>query len=256
MSIREMTVDQVCDAMRTPPAGFLRVVATDADGTLWDGDVGDALFRHLIARDAVDARAREATRALCERFLPSVPEGLSAQAEALIAGHAAGLVPIEPLCDLEAEASGGRSCAEFDAFLAEVGGVFARRMRPESVELLTRLRGAGFAVHVVTGSLGALVEATLRAAGLAVDAVSGGSLRVRDGQVLPTLAQPIPLHEGKVDALRAAGRWPAAVAMGDGGWDASFLRGSALPLLVHARPKLVEAMKEHPSVARLSPVPW
>ncbi|MEZ4390121.1 MAG: HAD family hydrolase [Polyangiales bacterium] len=255
MAIREMTVDEVCDEMRSPPAGFLRVVATDADGTLWDGDVGDALFRHLIARDAVDARAREATRELCARYLPRVPEGLSAQAEALIAGHAAGLVPIEPLCDLEAEAAGGRSIAELDAFLAEVGGSFAARMRPESVELLTRLRGDGFAVHVVTGSLGALVEATLRAAGLVVDAVSGGSLRVHDGQVLPTLAQPIPLHGGKVEALRAAGRWPAAVAMGDGGWDASFLSGSALPLLVHPRPTLLEAMKEHPSVARLSPVP-
>jgi hypothetical protein len=43
--------------------------------------------------------------------------------------------------------------------------------------------------------------------------------------------------------------------MGDGGWDATFLRGCALPLLVHPKASLLDAMKDHPLVARLSDVP-
>lgn len=255
MTERVVRVDEVCEAASALSAEYVRAVATDADGTLWEGDVGDALFRHLIARDALDERARGALRALCLRCLRDVPASPDAQAAALIAGHAAGTVPIEALCDLEAEAAGGRPRSEYDALLREVAAVFATRMRPESVALITRLYREGFSVHVVTGSLGALVEATLEAAGVTVSAVSGGRLVELESTVLPTLAEPIPLNEGKVAALRAAGRWPPAVGLGDGGWDANFLGGCAIPLLVHPSQRLVDAMKQHPTVARLSHVP-
>lgn len=249
------SVTEAVSLLRETPAGFVRVVATDADGTLWEGDVGDALFRHMAQRDAFSPDGRAAIAALCARLLGEVPTTVVAQADALIAGHSDGRVPIEALCDLEAQCSGERPRQEWDALLREVATVFASRMRDESVRLLHALRGEGYAVHVVTGSLAALVEATLAAAGVAADRVSGGVLLEAQGRVLPLLAGPIPLHGGKVEALRGAGHWPAAVGLGDGGWDASFLDGCALPLLVHPKPALLAAMKDHPRVARLSDVP-
>ena len=74
-------------------------------------------------------------------------------------------------------------------------------------------------MHVVTGSLAGAVAATLRRAGLTHATVSGATLRTEGDRVLPELARPIPLHGGKVDALQAAGAWPPALGMGDGGWD-------------------------------------
>lgn len=255
MPLRTLSVAQAIDAARALPAGFARAVATDADGTLWEGDVGDALFRLVVARDALSDSSREALSWSCSAWLGEVPSSPTAQAEALIAGHAAGRVDIRDLCDLEAACAGDRPRDEFDALLADVAAKFSRHMRDESVRLLQALRGEGFAVHVVSGSLGALVRATLEAAGVTVDHVSGGELAARGDAVSSRLVAPIPLHGGKVDALRAAGRWPAAVGMGDGGWDATFLRGCALPLLVHPKPTLLDAMKDHPHVARLSDVP-
>jgi phosphatidylglycerophosphatase C len=255
MTMQTLSVAQAFDAVRGAPAGFARTVATDADGTLWEGDVGDALFRLVVARDALSDASREALAWCCSAWLGEVPASPAAQAEALIAGHGAGRVDIRDLCDLEAACAGDRPRAEFDALLGAVAAEFARQMRDESVRLLRALRDEGFAVHVVTGSLGALVHATLHAAGVTVDRVSGGELAVHGDSVTSRLVAPIPLHGGKVEALRAAGHWPAAVGMGDGGWDATFLRGCALPLLVHPKPTLLAAMKDHPHVARLSDVP-
>ncbi|MFO0625720.1 MAG: HAD family hydrolase [Polyangiales bacterium] len=255
MSPRTLRVAQVVEALREVPPGFARAVATDADGTLWEGDVGDALFRLVVARDALSDASRAALAQRCAAWLGEVPSSTRAPAEARISGHAAGRVDIRDLCDLEAACAGDRPQDAFDELLETVARDHARHMRDESVRLLDALRGAGFAIHVVTGSLGALVRATLRVAGVAVDHVSGGELAVREGAVTSSLVAPIPLHGGKVDALRAAGHWPAAVGMGDGGWDATFLRGCALPLLVHPKPALLAAMKDHPQVARLSDVP-
>jgi hypothetical protein len=47
-------------------------------------------------------------------------------------------------------------------------------------------------------------------------------------------------------ALTAAGAWPASLGLGDGGWDVTFLRDVHLPVLVHPKPALVEAMRGHP----------
>jgi phosphoserine phosphatase len=100
------------------------------------------------------------------------------------------------------------------------------------------------AVHVVTGSLGLAVEATLRHAGIAFDSVSGGVLRVVEGVVGAELERHPPLFEGKVTALREGGCWPAALGLGDGGWDHTFLREVHVPVLVHPQPALEHAMRD------------
>ena len=45
-----------------------------------------------------------------------------------------------------------------------------------------------------------------------------------------------------IDALHAVGAWPPALGLGDGGWDATFLGGCAVPLLVHPSDALLHAM--------------
>jgi phosphoserine phosphatase len=248
----ELRVADVLRALDATPTGFMRTVATDADGTLWDGDVGDALFRLVVTRGLASDHALARMGALYAARLGEPPKDPIAQVEGLIAGHTAGRVPIEALCALETEASGGRTRVALDALLDEVAEAFASQLRGASMELLVSLRARGYAVHVVSGSLTELVAASLRRAGVTVDRISGARLKYQGDVVLPRLDGPIPLHGAKVDALERAGDWPPALGMGDGGWDATFLRGCAIPLLVHPKDTLREAMKDHPGVARLS----
>src|SRR5262249_19303008 len=162
------------------------------------------------------------------------------------ARHRAGALDLATNCDLEARAVGDRSPAEFDELLEAVAARFVTRVRPEVRALLAALRAAGARVHVVTASLAALVLATLRRAELPVDAVAGAAL-ARDGAwVTAQLAQPVPLYEGKVAALASLGGWPAALGLGDGAWDATFLRAVHVPVLVHPQPALRAAMADVP----------
>lgn len=223
--------------------GHRPVIATDADGTLWSGDIGDDLFVEALSHHPMGPTALAALRASAhEVFGDDAPSDLHALALAFIAAYREGRIDIGRICQIQSEALGDRSRAELDALLTLVGGRVAARFRPAVHAVVEEAARAGVPVHVVTGSLGDAVATTLRLAGLTVASVSGAVLRVEGEYVLPALAGPIPLHGAKVDALRAQGAWPPALGMGDGGWDATFLRGCAVPLLVHPSDALLSAM--------------
>ncbi len=241
----------ILDRALAAPVVYHRAVATDADGTLWSVDVGDLLFSTVGRRRDIRTEALATLRRHAAEHLPHVPDDPAELTEALLARYAAGDIPIGPMCTLEAEALGARSTAELSDLLDDVGAAVAETVRPEARALLTDARARGFTVHVVSGSLGAAVEAVLRIAGLPYDTVSGAVLQTVDGHVAPTLAGPIPLFDGKVRALAAAGAWPAALGMGDGGWDVTFLRDVHVPVLMHPKPALEAAMAGHPRAVRV-----
>jgi phosphoserine phosphatase len=226
--------------------GYARAVATDADGTLWATDVADEAMLLLGERRDFRGAAREALRARAARYLDAVPDDDHDLARALLAAHAAGAIPIAAMCALQAEAMGERSESELTALHADVAERVAPTVRGAVRTLVLRLRDAGFAVHVATGSLGDAVAACLRRVGIPYDSVDGATLQRHGTWVAGALAGPVPLFEGKVRAFAAQGAWPAAVGLGDGGWDASFLQEVGLPVLVHPKPALLAAMEGHP----------
>lgn len=237
---------------RLAPSGFKRAVATDADGTLWATDVGDLLFQTLCQRGDVRGAALTRLRGGARELLKGDgPSDLGALGGLLMERYRAGEIGIRALCDLQAEAVADRSREALEQAMAEIADEGAALFRPEIRELLTQARAHGFEVHVVTGSLGWVVEATLRKAGVTVDSVSGGVLIERDGWVLPQLAGEIPLFEHKAEALGAKGARPAAIGLGDGGWDAPFLHETHVPVLVYATATLVEAMRARPDAVRI-----
>lgn len=230
-------------AARTVAPPHRPLIATDADGTLWEGDIGDDLFVEALSTLPLGPTAGEGLRvAAAEVFGPAAPAEPADLALAFIAAYRAGRLSIERICQLQAESLGDRPQAEFDALIETVARRVAGRIRPAVRVIVEEAASADVALHVVTGSLGVAVAATLRIAGLRFASVSGGVLLARDGHVLPELAGPIPLHGGKVTALESVGAWPPAMGMGDGGWDSTFLRGCAVPLLVHPSPTLLDAM--------------
>ncbi len=233
------------------PEGYVRALATDADGTLWQGDVADKLFLTLAEANDLRPGALSVLRHQAEELLGELPSGQGELARAVLAAYARGAIRIDSLCALEAIALGDRTVTELKDCLAAIAERMVAAVRPEARAFLHGARALGFGIHVVSGSLGAAVEAALEAAGLPYDSVTGATLTMAEGYVHPTLAGDIPLHEGKVRALEAANAWPTAVGMGDGGWDASFLRGVYVPVLMYPAPALVAAMGAHPRVVRV-----
>ena len=234
---------ELVTAARAVPSPYRPIIATDADGTLWEGDIGDDLFIEALSHHPVGPLAlaglREGAR---EVFGDEAPADLRELALAFIGAYRAGRMSIERICQIQSEVLGDRPQAALDALLARVAERVAARIRPAVRIIVEEAGRTGVPVHVVTGSLGAAVAATLRRAGLPHATVSGAVLRTEGDRVLPVLAHPIPLHGAKVDALRAAAAWPPALGMGDGGWDATFLGGCAVALLVHPSAALLDAM--------------
>ncbi len=239
-------VEAIVEALTVTPDGFERCVATDADGTLWSTDVGDELFVDLGERSDFRGLAGSRLRARAEAILGSLPGDDLSLAHALMARYRAGEIAIGPMCELQAEAVGDRSEQDLSALYHRVAERVAATVRPEVRALLETLASMGYSVHVVSGSLGDAVERCLTRAGIPFTTVAGARLSRRDGHVLPSLAGEIPLFDAKVRALESARAWPASLGLGDGGWDVTFLRDVHLPVLVHPKPALEEAMRGHP----------
>lgn len=237
-----------------PPPSFHRAIATDADGTLWAMDVGDALFLAIAAREAFVGNGLCLLEAHARRWLPELlaPKTSGGKlARALFSAYEQGAIPVRAMCDLEAETVGDRREDDFDALVDEVAILAARSVRTEIRAFLQDAHAQGVAVHVVSGSLAVLVEQGLLRAGIPFDRVTGAVLTRSEGRVQAAIAQKSPLFEGKVTALAAGGAWPAAVGMGDGGWDHTFLRLCAVPVLVHPKQALVDALHDASGVVRI-----
>lgn len=249
---RSISVREVLARLDARPAEVALRVGTDADGTLWEGDVGDTLFLTLAEHDAFVGEAREALRARAATWLSRPPpDDPIALARALMDRYVCGEIPIGAMCELQAEAAGDRGADEYAAWLDRAADRLASHVRPTVRALLQALVARGATVHVVSGSLGALVESTLRRGEVPFHSVAGATLRREGDRVLPRLAGPIPLFEHKIEALTAAGAARPALGLGDGGWDAPFLRASWLPVLIEPRPALLEALADDARVMRL-----
>jgi phosphoserine phosphatase len=241
------------DRAQAAPSSFARTVATDADGTLWDCDVGDDLFCLVAARDDFRGEGLARLRSHGARWLgpESATDTGKSIAERLFAMYGNGVIDVRTMCDLQAETVADRALDEMTALIEDVAAEAARKVRVEVRELLTAAHASGYRVEVVTGSLGWAVERALDLANIPHDRVSGAVLAKDGRHVYAKLERTSPLFEGKVDALREGGAWPAAMGLGDGGWDHTFLRQTFVPVLVHPKPALVDAMRDVPTAARI-----
>ncbi|MHB1846463.1 MAG: HAD family hydrolase [Deltaproteobacteria bacterium] len=164
------------------------LAAFDADGTLWHGDVGEALLRRLIReRRLVDPPPGDVFAEYARRVESDPRDGFAFAARVL-----AGL----PLA-LVRELSGRVFEEEFSrAFFPAVVGVFRA------------LLGRGWDVFIVSASLCWSVEPGAKALGLAPDRVIGVAVELQEGRLTDRVLH-VPTLEGKPDLLRArAGRDP------------------------------------------------
>src|SRR6185437_6994743 len=222
------------------------VVGTDADGTLWEGDVGVELFEALLADGDVREAAREALVEEARAFGVVVPAGgdATAVARALYEAHVAGAYPNDRAFAMMAWAFAGHTRGEVRACadrVLEARG-FEGKLRPALRAVLAWAGERGVPVYVVSASPLEIVLSAAERLGIGADRVAAMTPAVgADGVLLPRLAGPAVYGEGKLTALdrvRPGARDALLAAFGDSPYDAHLLRAAHVPVAVAPSPAL------------------
>ena len=233
------------------------LVALDADGTLWSGDVGVDTFEAALVRGALHAAALPRLHAEADAFGLARADDASAQARILYAAVTAGRVPEEHGFALMAWAFAGFSVPALDAFVASVLDETAldARLQGELAPVLAWASEHGVPCWVVSASPRAVIAAAVARLAIPATRVVAMTPVLEGGVVQPRLVEPLPYGPGKVHALReAAGDVPILAAFGDSAFDAPMLARAAVPVAV--RPKSGLLRLEIPRVATLAPAPF
>ena len=223
-------------------------VATDADGTLWSGDVGEDWLDAVASGaarvdDAWVARAAERLVGPCAGAGPAVRAARSA--------YGAGALEERGYFELVALTLGGEPEDALRPRVREglAAAGIAERIIEESRTVITGARAHGHRVVVVSASPRVVVEEAIAVAGLAVDHVIGLEL-TEDGLRTRT---PFPYAHGKAALLAAhVGAEPVHAALGDSAFDGAMLALARHPLAVRPRPALVSAAASVPGLRLLA----
>lgn len=243
-------VQRLEEARRAAPGRTL--LAFDADGTLWSGDVGFDLFKAALAERALRAEARAALADEAHGAGLSVEPTDDANAIALrlFAAWAAGDYDDGRAFRMMAWAFAGHDAASMTSMAERAlaaAGVEARVHAPVR-EVIDWAHHAGVEVWIVSASPRAAVEAGGRLFAVPADRVLAVT-PVRDGDhILPTLEEPVPYDVGKPAALLAAAPDATVLgAFGDSASDGPMMRLARIAVAVepHARLRALGAELRH-----------
>ncbi|AUX27800.1 haloacid dehalogenase [Sorangium cellulosum] len=230
-------------------------LAFDADGTLWEGDIGFDLFDAFLAERAARPEAEEALRREAEAFGVDAGGGAHAIASALHAAFLDERYPEDRAFAMMAWAFAGWREDELAGFvdrvLEEKG--HAGRIRPALLPILDWARSRGAPVYVVSASPRIAVERAVAGLGIAPAQVAAMSPAVREGRLAPELGAPATYGDGKIRALgRLFPELAVLAAFGDSAYDAALLRTARVPVAVAPSPKLLAVADTIPGLVLLA----
>jgi phosphatidylglycerophosphatase C len=255
--VQRETADQVWArieaAAHAEPRG---VVATDADGTLWSGDVGEDLFDAFLERGRVEPAATEALRRNARDHGVSDAGMGPDVARRLYAAYHEGRFPEERMCELMAWCFAGWTKGEVAVFARESvdRGNLGSRLHGELHTVLERVRGAGIETVLVSASPVAVVVDAGGRVGFDERHVVAARPRYDRGVMLADVERPIPYGAGKVTRMReriGEGR-PLLAAFGDNAFDVALLASARVSVAVRPKPRLRERAHEVSGLVELS----
>jgi phosphoserine phosphatase len=243
------------EAARDGGAG---VVATDGDGTLWSGDIGEDLFFAFVDHERIEEPALEAIRREAHAHALSDAGSGREVARRIYDAYVEGRFPEERVCELMAWCFAGWTREDVAAFARNVvndGGLEARLHR-EVLVVLERARAAGIATILVSASPVAVVEAAGGRLGFDPGDVVAAHPRLQGDVLLPNVDRPIPYGPGKVSRLRERIGADRALyaAFGDNAFDLALLASARVGVAVRPKPRLRERAHEVSGVVELAPV--
>jgi len=232
------------------------VVATDGDGTLWSGDVGEDMFHAFLDHGRTEPLAYEAICRQARDHGESDAGGGVDVARRIYAAYLEGRYPEELMCELMAWCFAGWARAEVQAFARDVvdRGGLARRMHHEVLGVLDRARAAGLTVILVSASPIAAIEEAGARVGFDAGSIVAARPVFRGDAMLPDVERPIPYGPGKVTGLRdrIGAATPIYAAFGDNAFDVHLLASAAVPVAVRPKPRLRDRAGDVPGLVEIA----
>ncbi len=227
------------------------MLAFDADGTLWSGDVGNDLFHALIDAQAVRETAYEALVREAETFGIAYSGKATDIAQTLFAAHETGSYPEERAFAMMAWVFAGRSMSDTIAFSRDV--VKATNLESRLHRFLDPVfdwaRKENVAVWVVSASAQWMVEIGVAMFDIPSDHVIGMMPVIHNGFVTPELAGlPIYGPNKPIVLRKACPRGVLLGGFGDSSYDAALLNMAKVPVAVRPKPSLVACAKDVPNL--------
>ena len=227
------------------------VLAFDADGTLWSGDVGNDLFEALIAEEAVREEARAALIVEARAAGSTERGSTTAIAQGLYAALATGAYEEARAFAMMAWVFAGFSLDEARHFARRVAlarGLDARLHR-FLAPVLAWTETEKVPVWVVSASPRWIVEIGVSLLGIPPGRVVAMTPRMQEDRIAAELDGPPIYGHHKPVALRAA--CPGATllgAFGDSSYDVPMLAASRVPVAVRPKAGLLARAAEVPSL--------
>jgi phosphatidylglycerophosphatase C len=232
------------------------LIAMDADGTLWGGDVGDDLFHAFIRHGRVEPPALDVLREQARHHDLSDAGSGSDVARGIYAAYVEGRFPEEGMCEVMTWCFAGWTRPEVRAFARKVveDGELPSRLHDEVLWLLERARESGLDTIIVSASPIDVVAEAARCIGFPESSIVAARPRWQGEVMLPAVERPIPFGEGKVQRLReraGAGRLLYA-AFGDNSFDVALLASARLGVAVRPKPRLRKRADEVDGLVELA----
>jgi phosphoserine phosphatase len=235
--------------------GRAGVVATDGDGTLWSGDVGEDLFHAFVEHGDVADPALEAIRREArEHALSDAGTGPDV-ARRIYAAYVEGQFPEERVCELMTWCFAGWTRDRVLGFARDVVsrcGLEAR-LHGEVLHVLDRARAAGIETILVSASPVAVVAEAGARVGFTADRVVAARPRFDGDVMLAEVERPIPYGPGKVSRLLECigAEHTLFAAFGDNAFDVALLASARIGVAVRPKPRLRARADEVPGLVEL-----
>ncbi|HEX4448660.1 MAG TPA: haloacid dehalogenase-like hydrolase [Polyangiaceae bacterium] len=246
--------------VRELPGG---VIATDGDGTLWGGDVGEDLFHAFLDHGHTEPPALDAFRQTArDHDLSDAGTGLEI-ARRIYAAYLGGGYPEERMCELMTWCFAGWTRKEMRSFARAVvdGGNLASRLHGEVHAVLEQARAAGVEAFLVSASpIAVVLEAGARVGFSEAQVVAAVPVYEGPGdddRMLANVERPIPYGPGKVHRLRERiGESRLLYAsFGDNAFDVALLGAARVAAAVRPKPRLRARAAEVTGLVELAPPP-
>lgn len=232
------------------------LLALDADGTLWSGDVGIDNFEALLQKGAILPAARSFLRDEASSAGLALADEPTAQARILYDAFERGVYAEERAFRVMACAFAGYRENEVRAFAAQVAETTGLRARlhPEVIPIVAWAARQGIPRYVVSASHALVVRSSIELLGLPIDGVFAMSQLEEGGRLAARLAEPVTYGAGKTEALRqgCAGKTLLG-AFGDSAFDLHLLRDARLAVAVRPKPELRARAAECVGLVELAP---
>jgi phosphoserine phosphatase len=218
------------------------LLAFDADGTLWSGDVSDDVFLHACRDEWLLEAARPALSKLAESLGLDTSGSASHLGMELFESHKLGLINEVELFATMSWCYAGHTMQELTDYAENVLQLenLTARIRPELLQIVDWARRRNIDCYVVSASPTPIVCLAAAQLGFPPDRVIGTKPSTHEGVIEPEISDDVPFGANKCKLLRRlSGELAWMACFGDSDFDFEMLQCADLAVAVSPKPSLI-----------------